>query len=184
MTRRTVDGHAKGSVSDGDSTVETGTIGAAVSSADNTTTRAEVPAHSTTMRRQIGPAIVLVTSLVAGLLAGCSPATGGGNASAVVDQAAAALGGRDRLLTVRSVIAEGAGTNGNLGQDVTPEATGQTFAISDYRRVHSFSANALRIEQTRTPNFPYFLCLSANQLFSFHVHSSNLSRCFTTIFLR
>lgn len=93
-------------------------------------------------------------------LQACSPATGGGDAAQVIpkviDDAATALGGRDRLLLLKSVISEGGGTNGNLGQDLTPEATGQTFTVSGYRRVHSFTANAMRIEQTRTPNFPFF----------------------------
>ena len=94
-------------------------------------------------------------ALLAGVACSTAPAVGGG-ARQVIDDAATALGGRDRLLTVKSIISDGSGTNGNLGQDLTPEATGQTFAISGYRRVQSFSANALRIEQTRTPNFPYF----------------------------
>jgi glyoxylase-like metal-dependent hydrolase (beta-lactamase superfamily II) len=74
----------------------------------------------------------------------------------VIDDAAAALGGRDRLLAVKTLTLEGGGTNGNLGQDMTPEATGQTFTVSNYRRAISFAANASRTEQTRTPNFVYF----------------------------
>jgi glyoxylase-like metal-dependent hydrolase (beta-lactamase superfamily II) len=74
----------------------------------------------------------------------------------IVNDAAAALGGRDRLLAVKTLVLEGGGTNGNLGQDLTPEATGQTFTVTDYRRLISLTANAARTEQTRTPNFAYF----------------------------
>ena len=91
--------------------------------------------------------------LALGILAGCQSAP---PEQQVIDDAAAALGGRDRLLAIKSLTLEGGGTNGNLGQDMTPEATGQTFTISNYRRLISFSANAARTEQTRTPNFAYF----------------------------
>ena len=74
----------------------------------------------------------------------------------IINDAATALGGRDKLLALKSLVLEGEGTAGNLGQDLTPEATGQSFKITNYRRVISFAANASRIEQTRTPNFPYF----------------------------
>lgn len=92
----------------------------------------------------------------AGLLAACGTGSGPAGGEGLVDQAAAALGGRDRLRQVKSIVMAGGGTNFNFGQDLTPEATGQSFTISDYRRVLSFTANALRTEQTRTPTFAYF----------------------------
>ena len=51
---------------------------------------------------------------------------------------------------------EGEGTNGNLGQDMTPEATSQVFQLFGYRRSIDVNAARVRIEQTRTPNFVYF----------------------------
>ncbi len=72
-----------------------------------------------------------------------------------IDEAAAALGGRDRVLAVKTLVIEGEGTNGNLGQDVTPEATSQTFAVT-FRRAIDVTALRARTDQTRTPNFPYF----------------------------
>ena len=38
----------------------------------------------------------------------------------IVEDAAEALGGRDRILAIRTLTIEGEGTNGNLGQDMTP----------------------------------------------------------------
>jgi len=55
---------------------------------------------------------------------------------------AAALGGRDRILAVKTLIIEGEGSNGNLGQDVTPEATSQTFTVSDYKRAIDVAAKS------------------------------------------
>jgi glyoxylase-like metal-dependent hydrolase (beta-lactamase superfamily II) len=74
----------------------------------------------------------------------------------VINDAAAALGGRDRMLAVKTLAIEGEGTNGNLGQDMRPEATAQTFAVTGYRRAVDLTAGRTRVEQTRTPNFPFF----------------------------
>src|SRR5437867_1642143 len=73
-----------------------------------------------------------------------------------INDAAAALGGRDRILAVKTLIIEGGGSNGNLGQDVTPEATSQTLTVADYKRAIDVAASRARVEQTRTPNFTYF----------------------------
>src|SRR5919197_3012657 len=74
----------------------------------------------------------------------------------IVNDAAAALGGRDRLLAIKTLVIEGDGTNGNLGQDMTPEATGQAFVLKVYKRAIDVAGGRVRIEQTRTPNFAYF----------------------------
>jgi glyoxylase-like metal-dependent hydrolase (beta-lactamase superfamily II) len=74
----------------------------------------------------------------------------------IVNDAAAALGGRDRVLAVKTLVIEGDGTNGNLGQDMTPDATSQAFMITDYRRAIDLAGGRARTEQTRTPNFTYF----------------------------
>jgi uncharacterized protein YjdB len=41
-------------------------------------------------------------------------------------------------------------------QDLTPEASGQTFQVSGYRRSIDIAGGRSRTEQTRTPNFAYF----------------------------
>lgn len=74
----------------------------------------------------------------------------------LIADAASALGGRDRILAIKTITIEGEGTNGNLGQDMTMEASGQQFAISGYRRVIDVLNIRSSTEQTRTPNFAYF----------------------------
>ena len=69
------------------------------------------------------------TVLTVALLAGCTAAAP--PEQQLIADAAAALGGRDRLLAIKSLTLEGGGTYGNLGQDMTPEATGQTFSAKD-----------------------------------------------------
>jgi hypothetical protein len=95
--------------------------------------------------------LVWVTGLAIGTCAcATSPET------QIVNDAAAALGGRDRVLAVKTLLIDGEGTNWNVGQDMTPEATSQAFIITGYRRAIDLTAGRGRIEQTRTPNFLYF----------------------------
>src|SRR5881397_1748184 len=86
------------------------------------------------------------------ILGGCAQAP----EQQTINDAASALGGRDKILAVKTLIIEGGGTNGNLGQDMAPEATGQTFSVTDYKRAIDVAAGRARVEQTRTPNFAFF----------------------------
>jgi glyoxylase-like metal-dependent hydrolase (beta-lactamase superfamily II) len=74
----------------------------------------------------------------------------------IINDAAGAIGGRARILAVSTLALEGEGTNGNLGQDMGPDATTQTFEVTGYRRVIDLAAGRARLEQTRTPNFTFF----------------------------
>ena len=75
----------------------------------------------------------------------------------IVNDAVAALGGRDRLLAARTIALEdGSGRQFNLGQDMRPGANGQTFAVSALTRRIDLAAGRARTEMTRTPNFQYF----------------------------
>jgi glyoxylase-like metal-dependent hydrolase (beta-lactamase superfamily II) len=74
----------------------------------------------------------------------------------IVNDAAAALGGRERVQAVRVLVLEGEGTQYNLGQDMRPGASGQTFSAMPFRRTIDVPARRARTEFTRTPNFAYF----------------------------
>jgi len=91
--------------------------------------------------------------LMAAVMGACSKPT---PEQQIIDDAAAALGGRDRILAVKTLVIEGAGANGNLGQDLTPERSVQTFTLTDYKREIDVAGGRTRVEQTRTPTFPYF----------------------------
>ncbi len=95
---------------------------------------------------------ILVAVVCAGLAA-CAQKT---PEQQVVDDAAAAMGGVSRILAVKTLVIEGEGTNGNLGQDMTMESTSQRFDVTGYRRMIDLTNGRMRIEQTRTPNFAYF----------------------------
>src|SRR5262245_26018044 len=74
----------------------------------------------------------------------------------IVNDAAAALGGADRIRAVKTLVIEGWGTQYNLGQDVVPGASGQTFTVADYKRSVDVAGVRARTELTRTPNFTFF----------------------------
>ena len=73
-----------------------------------------------------------------------------------LDDAAAALGGRNRIQAVKTLTIEGEGTNYNLGQDMKPDAATQQFAVTGYKRQIDVANSRQRVEQTRTPKFAYF----------------------------
>ncbi|MBI3048044.1 MAG: hypothetical protein HYY76_07000 [Acidobacteria bacterium] len=91
--------------------------------------------------------------LAAVLLAACAQAT---PEQQIVNDAAAALGGGERIFAVRTLVLEGEGTQYNLGQDVTPEASGQTFTVTDARQAIDVAGGRMRVELTRRPNFTFF----------------------------
>src|SRR5262245_8428057 len=95
---------------------------------------------------------ILVISLVAFLI-GCTPSS---PEQSIVNDAATAMGGKARIQAVRTLLIEGEGVNYNLGQDMVPGASGQTFKVTEYRRAMEFATDRMRIEQVRTPNFAYF----------------------------
>lgn len=95
----------------------------------------------------------LLALLAAATLSACAQPT---PEQQIIDDAAAALGGREAILAVKTLVIEGAGSNGNLGQDMTPDATSQRFEVTGYRRQIDVPARRARTEQTRVPNFTFF----------------------------
>jgi glyoxylase-like metal-dependent hydrolase (beta-lactamase superfamily II) len=73
-----------------------------------------------------------------------------------INDAAERLGGRDRVVAVRTLVLEGEGTHFNLGQDMRPGASGQTFTVSALKRQIDLAGHRMRTELTRTPNFAFF----------------------------
>ena len=95
----------------------------------------------------------LFALLATAALVGCSQPS---PEQQIVNDAAQALGGRDRITAVKTLVVEGAGTQYNLGQDVTPGASGQTFTVSGYKRAVDVAGGRVRTELTRQPNFTFF----------------------------
>lgn len=79
----------------------------------------------------------------------------------VINDAAAAVGGEERILALRSVTFEGEGTNGAVGGGVTPDAPPNQWTITDYSRTLDLVNGRSRIRQTRTAQFPFALATVA-----------------------
>ena len=73
--------------------------------------------------------------------------------SPALDSAVAAMGGRDRLLAIRTLVIEGTGENLNFGQNHTPMAETK-FEVSAFRRYYDFANRRWFQDQTRVPRFP------------------------------
>lgn len=95
----------------------------------------------------------LASVLALCLTAACSTAT---PEQQIVNDAAAALGGADRVSAVKTLVLDGTGTQYNLGQDLVPGASGQTFTMSAFKRTIDVAGGRARTELTRTPNFTFF----------------------------
>jgi glyoxylase-like metal-dependent hydrolase (beta-lactamase superfamily II) len=91
--------------------------------------------------------------LMAASLAACTQTT---PEQQIIDDGAAALGGSDQIRAVSTLVLEGEGTRYNLGQDVMPEASGETFSVTGYRRAIDVAGGRARTELTFAPNFTYF----------------------------
>jgi glyoxylase-like metal-dependent hydrolase (beta-lactamase superfamily II) len=98
------------------------------------------------------PARYIALVAVAGLVA-CSQAA---PEQQIVDDAAAALGGAERIRAAKTLAIEGSGTQYNLGQDVVPGASGQTFTVTSLTRHIDVAGERSRTTLTRAPNFTYF----------------------------
>jgi glyoxylase-like metal-dependent hydrolase (beta-lactamase superfamily II) len=72
--------------------------------------------------------------------------------SPALDAAATALGGKDRLLAVRTLVLEGTGTQLNFGQNLTPMAETQ-FEVTAWRRVFDYANRRWFMDLTRVPKF-------------------------------
>lgn len=81
--------------------------------------------------------------LVAASLAAQSP---------TLDAVAAAMGGKDRILAVRTLIIEGTGDQLNFGQNLTPTADTK-FELTAYKGIFDYANKRHLIDMTREPRF-------------------------------
>ena len=72
----------------------------------------------------------------------------------LVNDAAAALGGRERLLAIKTVTIDGFGNNPNLGQQMSPESELLLWMLPDFKRTIDLEHGRMRLQFTRRPAFP------------------------------
>jgi hypothetical protein len=76
----------------------------------------------------------------------------------IVADAAAALGGRDRVLAVKTLIVQGGGHDLNVGQSLRYDELGlqsDVWQIRDYKRVYDLANGRARFEVVRASQYPY-----------------------------
>ena len=73
----------------------------------------------------------------------------------LVNDAADALGGSDRILAIRTLTLEGDGTDGAVGGSATPDAPPNTFKVTEYRRTIDLANRRMNLQQVRTAQFAF-----------------------------
>lgn len=82
---------------------------------------------------------------------------------AAVNGAAEALGGKARILSLRSLVIEGAGTNPNVGQNRNPDDPLPDWKVSDYRKTIDLMNRRMRLEQHRQAQFAFSMANDVRQ---------------------
>jgi metallo-beta-lactamase superfamily protein len=73
----------------------------------------------------------------------------------VINDAAAALGGRDKILAVKTLAIEGEGSSPNVGQNRMPDGELPVWKVTEYRQVLDVGNGRSRIKQLRTAQFEF-----------------------------
>jgi glyoxylase-like metal-dependent hydrolase (beta-lactamase superfamily II) len=77
----------------------------------------------------------------------------------IVSDAATALGGRDRILAVKTLVIQGGGHDLNVGQSLRYDELGlqsDVWQIRDYKRMYDLANGRARFEVVRAAQYPYF----------------------------
>jgi hypothetical protein len=71
----------------------------------------------------------------------------------VLDDAAQALGGRDRIEAIRTIVIEGEGVAPYLGQNRTPDGELPLWKVTDFKRSIDLPNRRIQTQQVRTAQF-------------------------------
>jgi Metallo-beta-lactamase superfamily len=81
----------------------------------------------------------------------------------VIDDAAKALGGKERIEAIKCFTIQGAGTDTNLGQNITPEGELPVWRVTEYKQTIDPGRDRMRTQQTRVAQFLYALATVQRQ---------------------
>ena len=70
-----------------------------------------------------------------------------------LDAVATAMGGRTRVMAVKTLSMIGRGSSYNLGQNPAPNDSLPMYEVTEFRRIADFQQGRWRVEQSRTPRF-------------------------------
>jgi Metallo-beta-lactamase superfamily len=98
------------------------------------------------MRRN---AVVVCVALVAGACAQVPPE------KKMIDDAAAALGGKARIQALKTITIEGEGAAPNVGQNTMPDGELPVWKVTEFHRAIDLANGRMRVQQTRTAQFQF-----------------------------
>jgi len=81
----------------------------------------------------------------------------------VINAAAGAMGGKDRIEAVKTLVIEGEGPAPNLGQNVTPDGELPVWMVTEFRRSIDLTNGRMRTQQLRTAQFLFALATEQRQ---------------------
>jgi hypothetical protein len=85
----------------------------------------------------------------------------------IVSDAAAALGGRERILAVKTLVVQGGGHDLNVGQSLRYDELGlqsDVWQIRDYKRLYDLANGRARFEIVRASQYPYYQGIGAERV--------------------
>jgi len=81
----------------------------------------------------------------------------------VIARAAEALGGKDKVLAVKTLLIEGSGINPNVGQNPLPESPLLNWNVPEFKRSLDLANGRMRVEQHRIAGFDFALATDVRQ---------------------
>ena len=81
----------------------------------------------------------------------------------VVARAAEALGGKDKVLAVKTLVIEGSGINPNVGQNPLPDSPLLNWNVPEFKRSLDLANGRMRVEQHRIAAFDFALATDVHQ---------------------
>jgi len=81
----------------------------------------------------------------------------------VVTRAAQALGGKDKVLAVKTLLIEGSGINPNVGQNPLPDSPLLNWNVPEFKRSLDLVNGRMRVEQHRIAGFDFALATDVHQ---------------------
>jgi hypothetical protein len=91
------------------------------------------------------------------VLAIAATARGQSGGMGVIGKAVEALGGKDRILAIKTLVIEGSGVAPNIGQNPHPEGPLPTWRVPEFKRSIDVANQRARTEQHRIGMFPFAL---------------------------
>src|SRR5437763_12655318 len=82
---------------------------------------------------------------------------------AVITRAAEAVGGKDKVLAVKTLVIEGSGINPNVGQNPLPDSPLLNWNVPEFKRSLDLANGRMRVEQHRMAAFDFALATDVRQ---------------------